>query len=87
MAKNAGSEASGGSGTVEPEGAGQPAAPDSGGDGTLQPGEAHPDVGEEGVGLRLTKVVRERGGQSMNKITGALEVWKETQHYDVKEEA
>ena len=85
MAKSAASKAGGGGGNVEPERAGQPASPDNGGDGTLQPGETHPDVGEEGVGLRLTKVTSERGGQSMNKITGALEVWKETQYYDVKE--
>ena len=86
MAENAAGKAGSGSGPVEPEGAGQPAAPDNGGDGALQPGQAHADVGEEKPGLRLRQVKVERGGQKMNQLTGELEVWKETQYYDVEEE-
>lgn len=87
MGTDAASKAGGGSGTVEPEGAGQPAAPDSGGNGALQPGQAHPDVGAENPDLRLREVRVERGGQKMNQITGELEIWKETQYFDVREES
>ena len=64
---------------------GQPPATDAGGDGTLRPAEAHPDEGEEGVGLRLTKVVRRQGGQSVNKISGVLDVWYEEQTFVPKD--
>ena len=86
MAKNAAGKAGGGGGTVEPEGAGQPAAADSGRDGALQPGEAHPGMGEE-VALRLVRVTKTRKGQVLvNKLTGEVQLWEERQEYIPTEE-
>ena len=44
-------------------------------------------MGAENPDLRLREVRVERGGQKMNQITGELEVWKETQYFDVRGES
>lgn len=71
---------------MEPEGAGQPAASDSGGDAALRPGDSYTEVGEEAIPIRLTKVTRRYGGQALNKISGKLDVWYEEQEFVPKEE-
>ena len=83
METDATGKAGGGGGNVEPEGTRGHAAPDSGGNGTLQPGEAHPDVGEEDY--TLVRVTSKQGGQKLNQLTGALEVWEVRHEYIPKE--
>ena len=85
MAENAAGKAGGGSGDVESSRPGQPAAADGGGDGTLQPGEAHPELGKE-VPLTLVRVTKIRRWQEVvNSLTGEAELCEERQEYVPKE--
>ena len=74
MGTDATGKAGGGSGDMEPEGAGQSPDPDNGRDGTLQPDEAHTDMGKEGY--TLVRVISKHGGQKLNQLTGELNVWE-----------
>ena len=84
MAKDATGKAGGGGGHVVAEEPGHAATPDEPGDGPLQPGEAHPGVGEEDPFV-LRRVVRKDGGQKVNPLTGELVVWEEIRTYKPKE--
>jgi hypothetical protein len=86
MDKDAAGEAGGGGGTVESSRPGQPAAADSGGDGALQPGQAHPELGKE-IPLTLVRVTKIRRWQEVvNEFTDETELCEERQEYIPTEE-
>lgn len=88
MEKGKRSTGSSGEGLVEPEDTGQSEHADSEPDGALRPERARTTKGEE-TALILRRVIRTRKGRTITKsIIGGepeVELWEETQEYDVKE--